>query len=112
MDRLRPEDFWILKERLDKISIPNKVIISGRRKIRSDDFHRKIISKTFQKLSSIIFDLDSIEDITSPFKLMSTNLAKCVASECKYMNESFWTEFVVRACNKNYKNSGGQNPTH
>jgi len=101
--QLRPEDFWILKDRLDKISNPNEVIISGRRKIRSDDLHRRVISKTFQKLNSIIFDLDSIEDITSPFKLMSTDLAKCIASECKYMNESFWTEFIVRACNENLK---------
>ena len=101
--QLRPEDFWILKDRLDKCSNPNEVIISGRREIRSDDLHRRVISKTFQKLNSMVFDLDSIEDITSPFKLMSTDLAKTIASECKYMNESFWTEFVVRACNKDLK---------
>jgi len=101
--QLRPEDFWLLKDRLDKISNPNEVIISGKRKIRSDDLHRRVISKTFQKINSIIFDLDFIEDITSPFKLMSTDLAKSIASECKYMNESFWTEFIVRACNKNLK---------
>jgi putative flippase GtrA len=101
--QLRPEDFWKLKDLLDKIANPNKVIISGRRKIRADDFHRRVISKTFQKINSIVFDLDSIKDITSPFKLMSTDLAKSIASECKYMNESFWTEFVVRACSKNIK---------
>jgi len=101
--QLRPEDFWILKDRLDRIANPNKVIISGRRKIRADDLHRMVISKTFQKLNSIVFDLDSIKDITSPFKLMSTDLAKSIASDCKYMNESFWTEFVVRACYKNIK---------
>jgi putative flippase GtrA len=101
--QLRPEDFWILKDRLDKIANPNKVIISGRRKIRADDFHRRVISKTFQKINSIVFNLDSIKDITSPFKLMSTDLAKSIASESKYMNESFWTEFVVRACSKNIK---------
>jgi putative flippase GtrA len=101
--QLRPEDFWILKDRLDKIANPNKVIISGRRKIRADDFHRRVISKTFQKINSIVFNLDSIKDITSPFKLMSTDLAKSIASECKYMNESFWTEFVVRACSNYIK---------
>lgn len=101
--QLRPEDFRILKDQLDKIANPNKVIISGKRKIRADDLHRRLISKTFQKLNSIVFDLDSIKDITSPFKLMSTDLAKSIASDCKYMNESFWTEFVVRACDKNIK---------
>jgi dolichol-phosphate mannosyltransferase len=101
--QLRPEDFWLLKDRLDKIASPNKVIISGRRKIRADDLHRRVISKTFQKLNSVVFDLDSIKDITSPFKLMATDLAKRIASDCKYMNESFWTEFVVRACSKNIK---------
>ena len=101
--QLRPEDFWILKEQLDKITDPRDVIISGSRRIRADDLHRKIISKTFQKLNTVAFDLDSIKDITSPFKLMSTNMAKKLASECKFMNESFWTEFVVRACDKNIK---------
>jgi putative flippase GtrA len=101
--QLSPEDFWILKEKLDQIGNPREVIISGSRKIRADDLHRKIISKVFQKLNSIAFDLDRIRDITSPFKLMSTDLSKKLASECKFMNESFWTEFVVRACNKNVK---------
>src|SRR5438093_253174 len=73
--QLKPEDFWILKEQLDLITNPGEVIISGRRKIRADDLHRKIISITFQKLNSVTFDLDSIRDITSPFKLMSTGLA-------------------------------------
>jgi dolichol-phosphate mannosyltransferase len=97
----RPADFWILKDRFEKLGYPNDVIISGIRKVRADALHRKIISRTFQKLNSIVFDLASLKDITSPFKLMSTNLAKSLASECKFMNESFWTEFVVRACHKN-----------
>ena len=101
--QLKPEDFWILKEQLDLITNPGEVIISGRRKIRADDLHRKIISITFQKLNSVTFDLDSIRDITSPFKLMSTELAKKLASECRFMNESFWMEFVIRACDKNIK---------
>src|SRR5438093_659244 len=83
------DNFWILKEKLDLIANPGEVIISGRRKIRADDLHRKIISITFQKLNSVTFDLDSIRDITSPFKLMSTELAKKLASECRFMNESF-----------------------
>ena len=97
----RPEDFWKLKNKLDELEDPKDWIVSGNRTTRADDLHRKIISKTFQKLNSIMFDLPPIKDITSPFKLIESNLAKNLASECKYMNESFWTEFIVRACRKN-----------
>src|SRR5206468_3452856 len=40
--QLSLEDFSILKDRLDKIANPYKVIISGRRKIRANDFHRRV----------------------------------------------------------------------
>jgi dolichol-phosphate mannosyltransferase len=96
----RPEDFWKLKSKLDEMEDKDNVIISGNRMIRADALHRKIISKTFQKLNGVMFDLPPIEDMTSPFKLMKTNLAKCIASECKFMKESFWTEFIVRAIHK------------
>lgn len=97
----RPEDFWSLKKKLDELETPERAIISGNRMIRSDSFYRRVISKTFQKLNGIIFDLPHMKDITSPFKLMQSDLAKTLASECKYMSESFWTEFIVRAANKN-----------
>jgi glycosyltransferase involved in cell wall biosynthesis len=93
----KPEDFWKLKKKLDELEHPEYVIVSGNRITRADPFHRQIISKTFQKLNYIMFDLSPMEDITSPFKLMHSNLAKSIASECKFMRESFWTEFIVRA---------------
>jgi dolichol-phosphate mannosyltransferase len=93
----RPEDFWRLKDMLAEFGFRKDVIVSGCRTSRSDALHRRIISKTFQKLNSIVFDLAPLKDITSPFKLMSTELAGDISSKCKYMNESFWTEFVVRA---------------
>jgi dolichol-phosphate mannosyltransferase len=93
----KPEDFWKLKKKIDDLEHPEYVIVSGNRKTRADPFHRQIISKTFQKLNTIMFDLSPMEDITSPFKLMHSSLAKSIASECKYMRESFWTEFIVRA---------------
>jgi len=96
-----PEDFWKLKKKLDECGQhPDNVIISGYRSTRADYLHRRIISKTFQKLNSIMFDLPPIIDITSPFKLMNSNVAKSIASECKFMRESFWTEFIVRAYHK------------
>ena len=96
----RADDFWKLKSRLDEMEDPHDVIVSGNRMIRADALHRKIISKTFQKLNGAVFDLPPMEDITSPFKLMDSNLAKDLSSECKFMKESFWTEFIVRAVHK------------
>jgi dolichol-phosphate mannosyltransferase len=96
-----PEDFWKLKQKLEEEGARRGVIISGNRVVRSDALHRRIISKTFQKLNSIVFDLVSLKDITCPFKLMDSQLAIDVASECRLMNESFWTEFIIRAYNKN-----------
>ena len=98
-----PEDFWKLKKKLEELESPEKVIVSGNRMSRFDSFHRRIISKTFQKLNGIIFDLSYIKDITSPFKLVHSNLAKSIAAECKYMSESFWTEFIVRAASMKVK---------
>jgi hypothetical protein len=51
----------------------------------------------------MVFDLPVMKDITSPFKLMSTSLAKELANDCKFMSESFWTEYTVRACHKNIR---------
>jgi dolichol-phosphate mannosyltransferase len=97
----RPEDFWELKKILEKEGFRRDLIVSGYRKVRSDAFHRRIISKVFQKLNTIVFDIESMKDITSPFKLMDSKLATGISSQCKFMHESFWTEFVVRAINEN-----------
>lgn len=92
----RPEDFWKLKSKLEELGYPKDMVISGNRVIRADANHRKVMSKTFQKLNTIAFDLPPIKDITSAFKLMDSSLARRIASECKYMKESFWTEFTIR----------------
>lgn len=87
-----PRDFWKLWEQRKEYDI-----ISGWRVKRADALHRKVMSKTFQFLSRELFSLPSFKDITAPFKLMKTDVAKTVATECKYMRESFWTEFTIRA---------------
>lgn len=99
----RPEDFWKLEHALKALGYPQNVIISGNRMVRADASHRKLMSSTFQKLNSMTFDLPPLKDITSAFKLMPTPLAKRVAQKCQYMKESFWTEFVIRACHANIK---------
>ncbi|MGC9069324.1 MAG: glycosyltransferase family 2 protein [Thermoprotei archaeon] len=93
-----PRDFfklWKLRRDAD--------IISGWRRNRIDALHRKIISRTFQFLAKHLFNLPDLKDITAPFKLMKTDTARIIANECKYMKESFWTEFTIRAFKKNLK---------
>jgi len=92
----KPEDFWRLKNKFEELGYPENYVISGSRIRRADHLHRRIMSKVFQTLNKIVFDLPNLNDITSAFKLMSTHTAKRIASECKYMKESFWTEFTIR----------------
>jgi glycosyltransferase involved in cell wall biosynthesis len=84
-------DLWklyALKERYD--------VVSGCRVKRADDIHRRIMSRIFQVLARVVFHLPGFRDITAPFRLVKTNVAKDVARECAYMKESFWTEFTIR----------------
>lgn len=87
-----PKDFWTLYKLRDKYNI-----LSGWRVKRADAFHRRMMSKIFQEMTKMLFKLPLYQDITAPFKLMKTEVAKAIANEFKYMNESFWTEFTIRA---------------
>lgn len=87
-----PSDFWKLYELRNDFDI-----VSGWRKNRIDSFYRKIMSKVFQWLTKIFFDLWSIHDITAPFKLVKTEVAQKVSENIKYMVESYWTEFTIRS---------------
>jgi hypothetical protein len=93
-----PRDFWKLWELKKEYDI-----VSGWRVKRADSLQRKIMSKTFQFMAKKLFGLPSFRDITAPFKLMRTEVAKEIAYECKYMKESFWTEFTIRAHKKKLK---------
>lgn len=93
-----PRDFWKLWKLRTKYDI-----VSGWRKERADGFHRKVMSKVFQLMIKHAFDLPNLKDITAPFKLMKTEIAREIANECKYMSESFWNEFTVRAYIRGYK---------
>lgn len=87
-----PKDFWKLWNLRMKYDI-----VSGWRKKRADAFYRKVMSKIFQLSVKHTFNLPNLMDITAPFKLMKTEIARKIAEECKYMSESFWNEFTVRA---------------
>jgi len=92
-----PRDFWKLWSLRLKYDV-----VSGWRKDRADAFYRKVMSKFFQLRIKSTFKLPNLMDITAPFKLMKTEVALELAEKCKYMSESFWNEFSVRAYFKGY----------
>lgn len=86
------EDFWklwALREKYD--------IVSGWRVNRADSFYRRAMSKVFQLMAKMLLRLPRLRDVTAPYKLMRTDVARSIADECKFMKESFWTEFTIRA---------------
>ena len=93
-----PADFWKLWERRNDADI-----VSGWRVNRADALHRRLMSSVFQSMARTMFGLPRFHDITGPYKLMRTRTAKQVAGEFKYMRESFWTEFTIRACGMGFK---------
>jgi len=91
------KDFWTLYEHKDKYDI-----LSGCRVKRADPLHRKIMSKIFQIMVKLLFRMPPLHDITAPYRLMKSDVAKSIANECKFMKESFWTELTIRAHEKGY----------
>ena len=87
-----PRDFWKLWNLRMKYDI-----VSGCRKKRTDALYRKLMSEIFQWRVKSAFNLPNLMDITAPFKLMKKEVAMEIAEKCKYMRESFWNEFSVRA---------------
>lgn len=92
-----PKDFWKLWEIKE-----NYDVISGFRIKRADSTLRKIMSSTFKFMANKFFNMP-FKDATAPFKLMKTEVARQIANECRYMKESFWMEFTIRAYKRGLK---------
>lgn len=90
-------DFWGLFENRYMYDI-----VSGWRVERADSFFRKLMSAVFKNMAKFLFGLPDFHDITGPYKLIKTRIAKEVSKDFKYMRESFWTEFTIRAYKKGY----------
>ncbi len=71
------------------------MLVSGWRVRRADPFVRIFISIVFQTMNRLGFGL-RMKDITSSLKLMPSAPAKEIARRVRYMNGSFWSEFMVR----------------
>ena len=72
-------------------------IVTGWRINRADSFHRRLISKSFQLLAKNLFKIPKFNDMTAPYRLVNSTIAKRIAEKSKHMKESFWTEFTIRA---------------
>lgn len=91
------KDFWALYRHRDEYDI-----VSGWRVERADCYYRKIMSKTFQIVVKLLFRMPSLCDITAPYRLMRSSVAKTLSGRCKFMKESFWTELTIRALEEGY----------
>lgn len=91
-------DFWKLYNLRDCYDI-----VTGWRVKRADGFHRKIISFVFQLLAKILFKIPKYHDITAPYRIANSIIAKKIANDSKYMQDSFWTEFTIRAYYSGFK---------
>jgi glycosyltransferase involved in cell wall biosynthesis len=87
-----PSDFWKLYEAREGCDM-----VDGWRVERADSRFRKVMSGTFQVLARVLLGLRGLHDVTAPYRLMKRDLALRVAGQVKYMKESFWTEFTIRA---------------
>ncbi len=91
-------DFWKLYYLRHKYDV-----VSGRRVNRADGFHRKLMSGVFQWIARVLFKLPRFHDMTAPYRLMRSDVAREIAKEFRYMRESFWTEFTIRACQNGFR---------
>jgi len=91
-------DFWKLYDLRNRYDI-----VSGWRVNRADGFRRKLMSSVFQRMARVLFKLPEFRDITAPYRLMRSVVAKEIAREFRYMRESFWTEFTIRACQNGFR---------
>jgi glycosyltransferase involved in cell wall biosynthesis len=85
-------DFWELYNARDGFDM-----IDGWRHKRADTLFRRMMSTTFQIFGRLLFGLKNLRDITAPYRLVKKDLALKIARQVKYMGESFWTEFTIRA---------------
>ena len=87
-----PSDFWDLFG-----AKTNYDMVDGWRIDRADSQFRRIMSGVFQGFAKIFFNIRGLADITAPYRLVKRSLAVRIANQVKYMKESFWTEFTIRA---------------
>ena len=93
-----PSDFFEMYKEMKGYDM-----VDGWRVNRADTAFRKVMSQTFQILSRVFFGVKGLHDVTAPYRLVKRSIALQITSQVKYMRESFWTEFTIRAIKKGAK---------
>lgn len=90
-------DFWRLWKHHDSYDM-----IIGRKLQRSEGAHRAILANGFHAIANTLFGLQ-LHDADCGFRLIRKEVIDSVVEEVKFLKYSFWAEFTVRACLKNFK---------
>jgi glycosyltransferase involved in cell wall biosynthesis len=92
-----PSDFWRLWENRNGYDM-----IIGRKLIRNDGVHRKVLASGFHALTNALFDL-KLHDADCGFRLVRKEVIDSVLDEVKCLKYSFNAEFAIRAALKGFK---------
>lgn len=93
-----PSDFFEMYKQSDGYDM-----VDGWRVNRADSAFRRAMSRTFQVFSRVFFGVKGLHDVTAPYRLVRRSIALQITGQVKYMRESFWTEFTIRALKKGAK---------
>jgi glycosyltransferase involved in cell wall biosynthesis len=93
----KANDFWKLLP-----FISHYDIVTGLRKPRTDPYIRQFVTMGQRVLISSMF-LMPLYDFNTGFKLLKREVIDSVLPECKYMNQSFSSEFLIRAYKRGFK---------
>jgi glycosyltransferase involved in cell wall biosynthesis len=93
----RAADFWKLVRYESQYDI-----ISGWRWPRSDPLLRQVISLLQQLIVSCMFFIP-IHDFNTGYKIIHREIVQKIVPQCRYMNQSFSSELLIRAYLAGYK---------
>ena len=90
-------DFWKLYEKRDSYDM-----IIGHKTKRADPPHRIFLSKVFHAMVKALFKLP-LHDPDCGYRIMKKRVIDSIVEEVKFLEDSFWTEFTIRAFKKGFK---------
>lgn len=90
-------DFWKLYEKRDDYDM-----IIGQKTKRADPPHRIFLSKVFHAMVKALFKLP-VHDPDCGYRIMKKTVIDSIVDEVKFLEDSFWTEFTIRAFKKGFK---------
>jgi len=92
-----PSDFWQLWENRYGYDM-----VIGRKLHRSEGIYRTVLSKGFHSLANNLFGLN-LHDSDCGFRLIRKELVEEIVNDVRFLEYSFWSEFTIRSCLKDFK---------